>query len=220
MRSDGKTAPQIGGAEHHASGSVTIHIVGQKNFGHFLDKLGMRGSKSVAEPSRDLKLDQSRETFRTGRGGAFTPILGSVFAVPRRRVDQSKRAHAGEIHAGKRLRDAPAHGASRDSGGSASQMIEQFRQVAGEKFCGEGLGIPVRLPVSPAVVGKNLGLAGQFRRDAVPDAAIERQGMDEHQSLRAGFFRGPQRIRDGAVVGSCESFLLISFCIDVFLRVP
>src|ERR1700687_1961171 len=103
--------PQIGGAEHHASGSVTLHIVGQKNFGQFLDDLGMRGSKSVAEPSGDLKLDQTRETFRTGRYGTIAPILGSFLTVPCRGVDQAKRAHAGEIHAGKSLRDATAHGA-------------------------------------------------------------------------------------------------------------
>src|SRR3984957_7700503 len=90
-------------------------------------------------------------------------------------------------------------------------MLEQLLQIACEKFRGVVTGSTIRLPMPPAVIRKNLGTPGQFCGDAVPDAAIQGQRVDEHQALRTRLSCRAEGIGDGAVVGSCESILFQAF---------
>src|SRR5579871_6522051 len=100
--------PQVGVAKHHACGRVTINIVGEKYLSHGLHDVGMCCSKLIAEPARGLKIHHPLKAFRTRSGGALSPILWSVLAVPRRRVDQSQSAYTRWIHSRKRLGDTSA----------------------------------------------------------------------------------------------------------------
>src|SRR6266566_3651938 len=132
----------------------------------------MDRSKGIAEPSRSLKLNHSFKAFRTRRGGALSPNLGSILAIPGRRVDQSKTAHSRRIQPGKRLSDASSHRAACDDGRRPPYVVEQFRMIAREQFRRESFSAPAGFSVSAAVVGENRGMIGQLRRNTVPDAAI------------------------------------------------
>ncbi len=168
----------------------------------------MRCSKVIAEPSCGLKLNHSFKAFRTRRGGTLPPILGSVLAIPSRRVDQGERVHSRGIKPGKRLGDATSHRATCDSGGLPADVIKQFRKIPREQFRCEKSSAPIRFSVSPAVVAENCRPIVQSCRNAVPDTAIERQRMNQHDAWRAGIPRHTQSKRDGAAVRRFEEFFL------------
>src|SRR6266550_375427 len=163
-------------------------------------------AKVIAEPSRGLKLNHSFKAFRTRRGGALPPNLGSILAVPGRRVDQPKTAHSRRIQSGKRLSDASSHRAACDTGSWPSYVVEQFRKITREQFRRESFSAPTGFCMSAAIVGQNRGLTGQSRRNTVPDAAIERQRMDQYDSWRVRVPRRSQSKRDGAAVRRFENF--------------
>src|SRR5882762_9342015 len=99
-------------------------------------------AKVITEPSRGLKLNHSFKAFRTRRGGALPPILGSILAIPGRCVDQPKTAHSRRIQSGKRLGDASSHRAPGDSGGWPAYVVEQFRKIPREQFRCESFNAP------------------------------------------------------------------------------
>jgi hypothetical protein len=87
-------------------------------------------------------------------------------------------------------------------------VVEQFRKIAREQFRCESFSAPTGFSVPAAVVGENRGLIGQSRRNAVPDAAIQRQGMNQNDSWRVRVPRRSQSKHDGAAVRRFESFFL------------
>src|SRR6195256_4494392 len=124
----------------------------------------MSCSKVITEPSRGLKLNHSMKAFRTRRGGALPPNLGSILAVSGRRVDQRKTAHSRRIQSGKRLSDASSHRAACDTRGWPAYVVEQFRKIAREQIHRESFSGPTGFSVSAAIVGQNRSLTGQSRR--------------------------------------------------------
>jgi hypothetical protein len=87
-------------------------------------------------------------------------------------------------------------------------VVEQFRKIAREQFRRESFSAPTGFSVSAAIVGQNRGLTGQSRRNTVPDAAIERQRMNQDDSWRVRVPRRTQSKRDGAAVRRFENFFL------------
>ena len=58
-----KEGPQIRIAEHHASGSVAIDVVGQENAGRRAHQFRMFAAEAITEPAGGLKSHESFETF-------------------------------------------------------------------------------------------------------------------------------------------------------------
>src|SRR3982074_3515871 len=115
----------------------------------------MGRSKGITEPSRGLKLNHSFKAFRTRCGGALPPNLGSILAIPGRRVDQPKTVHSRRIQSGKRLSDASSHRAAYESGGWPAYVVEQFRKITREQFRRESFSALTGFSVSAAVVVEN-----------------------------------------------------------------
>ena len=89
------------------------------------------------------------------------------------------------------------------SGGPAD-VIEQFREIAGEEFRCEWTGGFAGTAVASAVQSQHLGFVGQFGCNRVPNAAIKSKRVDQSDARRIGAWGGVERVFDWAAVGSFE----------------
>ena len=88
------------------------------------------------------------------------------------------------IEPGKRQRHAAAHRAAGDRRLRPSDVVEQLGEIVGEQFRRVAPSPAIGLAVAAAVVGEHFGVRLEPLDDAVPDAAVERQRMDEDQPRR------------------------------------
>src|SRR5579864_1345203 len=89
-------------------------------------------------------------------------------------------------------------------------MIEQLGQIARETSDGESLRAFAGASMSTAIVGENIGVNGEPGHDPVPDARVERQGVDQDDTRQVGIAGRAQRISDRAVVRGLENTLVHS----------
>jgi hypothetical protein len=83
-------------------------------------------------------------------------------------------------------------------------MLQQFSEIACEELGGERGRTAIGSAVTAAVVSEKLGLLADEANHAIPDAAVEREGMDERQPGRAPTRRGVNCKRDRRSVGGPE----------------
>ena len=111
-----------------------------------------------------------------------------------------KEAGTGERH-------AAAHRAPCDRSRRPPHVVEEFSQILREQFRCVSDGPAVRLAVTPAVVGQYVHFALELGGHAIPDAAVERERVDQDEpgsvrSLRRAKPVGENRvIREGERTG-------------------
>src|SRR6185436_6077917 len=199
-------APQVGSAEHTTACGIRLRVVSQEHRDSRRDQLRLRCAKGVAEPARNLEVDERVEAAFERLARALFPLGRRFLAVPSGGVDQPERYGALRMALRKRERHAASHRRAGDERLFPSQLAHEIGEVVGELRHRIGLAARARGAVPAAVVDEHRALRGEPVGDRVPEMAVHCERVHQYRGARSRRI-AVHAVADGSAVAHAREAL-------------
>ena len=172
-------------AQHAARLDIGLHIILEERVDAGLHDILIARLEVLAEPARELEVDERGEALLRGRLRALLPGLGRILAVPARRIDEGEAADLGRMVSRECKCDRAAHGRPRDDGLVPAEVVDEIGDVVGEKGDGVWAFGLVRRAMAAAVEGHRAeALCHEQLCDWSPVVMIHGERVDQDRALR------------------------------------